>query len=74
MSSTAALMPGHYFMSFSSFDPAGKSVTEAHCECGHLLNWETRERDHAWHLLDVAWGYGYTAGDIGDINPQFRRN
>ena len=59
MSTTAALMPGHMFTSYSGADSQGAS-----CECGHDLNWDTRDKDHALHLLAVAWNRGYNSNKV----------
>lgn len=56
MSTTAALMPGHMFTSYS-----GPDGHWARCECGHELDWDTRDTGHARHLLAVAWQAGREA-------------
>ena len=58
MTSTAALVPGHEFTSHS-----GPGGSRAACWCGHPFNWETRDEDHARHLLAVAWAAGFGAGE-----------
>lgn len=62
MSTTSALMSGHYFTS-GPISPRGAArvVNEARCECGHPLAWETRDVDHARHLLAVAFETGAAA-------------
>lgn len=75
MSTTAALMSGHYFTSHSS-----PTLSYAACECGRPLNWTTRDVDHARHLLSVAWEQGalqtnmsLTKADADLYNP-FKEN
>ena len=54
MTTTAALVEGHYFTSYSN----GASVPKAGCECGVSFEWEGRDDLHAAHVLEVVRAEG----------------
>ena len=56
MSTTAALVPGHFFISQGSERYAG-------CECGVRFEWSSdRDVEHARHLLSEAIDTGFDRG------------
>ena len=62
MSSTAALVPGHFLVTQSTSNRGANRVTHhPRCECDVNYRWETRDEDHARHLLAIAWQAGAEA-------------
>lgn len=71
MTSPAALMPGHFLTTRNTSPRGSNRITNvAECECGHRLNWETRDEDHTLHLLAMAWEKGWAAGWV-ERSPWF---
>jgi hypothetical protein len=54
MSTTAALVEGHYIATESTSRPDGVIVRQAGCQCGAQFEWDGRDKAHALHLLDVV--------------------
>ena len=54
MSTTAALVEGHYIATESARRPNGVVVHQAGCQCGAQFEWNDRDKAHALHLLDVV--------------------
>ena len=54
MSTTAALVEGHYIATESTHRPNGVIVHQAGCQCGAQFEWNGRDKAHARHLLDVV--------------------
>jgi hypothetical protein len=54
MSTTAALVEGHYIATESTRRPNGVNVHQAGCQCGAQFEWDGRDKAHALHLLDVV--------------------
>ena len=49
MSTTAALLEGHYIMTVAT-----PGERHASCQCGTEFEWDDRDKAHALHLLDVV--------------------
>src|SRR5690606_6560927 len=64
MTSTTALVSGHFFVS----DGGSR---HAACECGVLFEWSgDRFAEHARHLLDVTYQAGFEAGRTAQLAGQ----
>lgn len=74
MSTTAALVKGHYRV--IRHCPM-REENSAECECGVKFSWENREEEHARHVLSEVWKdgvrtggrYGHDDGWGFDIDP-----
>lgn len=61
---TGSLLPGHYLKTHGA-----PNFRFAECQCGHELTWDTREEDHARHVMTVIWNQGYQARAQTPIGP-----
>jgi hypothetical protein len=73
MSTTAGLLEGHYLITESP-SRGGRITHRASCQCDKVFVWQTREEDHAQHILAVVWAYGFESGTSAteirwDANP-----